>query len=111
MMAGAMALVDRKNDIHELPRFLGRPLDPAPSARRKRIGMYLLAAFGLAASWTAMDFLCKVLPWGTPITGVLADVGISIAVFFLINFILGESKVRKYNSYMKKLEEEENDIS
>ena len=41
----------------------------------------------------------------------LADVGISTAVFFLINFILGESKVRKYNSYMKKLEEEENDIS
>ena len=111
LMAGAMAMVDRKNNIHELPRFLGRPLDPAPSARGKRIGMYLLAAAGLAASWAAMDYICGVVRWDAPIKGVLADTGICVVVFFLFNLIIGESKVRKYNCYMKQAEEEENDLS
>ena len=111
LMVGAMALIDRKNDVYELPRFFGRPLDPKPSARGKRCGVYLLAAAGLAGSWAAADYFCNVFHWGTPETGILADFAVCTVIFFLIDFVWGEHKVKQYNKYQAKLEAEENDLS
>jgi len=110
LMVAAMTLIDRKNDVHSLPQFMGRTLDPKPSARGKRIGQYLLGAMLLAASWTAMDYFGAFVGWNEPVKGALVDFGISTVIFFLFDLILGEYKVRKYNSYMAKMEAEENNL-
>lgn len=111
LMFAAGTLVDRRNEIHALPQFMGRTLDPKPAARPKRIGMYLLGALLLSASWTAMDYFGNLIGWSEPVQGVLADIAISTAVFFLIDLIFGEWKVSRYNRYLAKMEAEENDLS
>ncbi|MBR5371613.1 MAG: hypothetical protein IK130_05295 [Oscillospiraceae bacterium] len=111
LMLICMIGVDRQNEVHTLPQFMGKPLDPSPAARGKRIGIYLLTGLGLAGSWTAMDYFGSIVGWTDRTLGTIADFAIIGTVCFVLNFIVEERKVKSYNRYMAKLEAEENDLS
>ena len=111
LMVFAMWGVDLQNNVHELPRFFNRTLDPAPSARGKRFLIYLASSAFLAGTWTAADYLTGIVGWENKIIGFVIDFGIMLAVCFLLTAFSGERKVKAYNRYQAQLDAEENDLS
>lgn len=111
LMVLAMWGVDLQNDVHELPRFFGKQLDPAPSARGKRFLIYLGASALLAGTWAAADYFTGLTGWDSRLAGTAIDFGITFAVCFLLTAFAGERKVRSYNRLMQQMQDEENDLS
>ena len=111
MMTAATALVERINNVYSMPTMIGRQLNPAPSARGKRITVYLFDAAVIAAAITLLDYFCNFIGWSSSLTGALLLFALAALLTFLFNIVWGEHKVKQYNKYQAKLEAEENDLS
>ncbi len=111
LMSICISAANRAYRVIELPRYFGRTVDPAPSARPKRILLYALTGLMLGASWTMVDFFGHVTDWGSAPQRIAADIGITSVVCAVCETVIGEIKVHRYNSEAARLEAEENDLS
>lgn len=111
LMVFVMWGIDLQNSVHELPKFFGKELDPAPSARAKRFLIYLASSAFLAGSWTAVDYFSGLIERENKLAGAAVDFGIGLVICLLLTAFCGERKVKGYNRYQQQLEAEENDLS
>ncbi len=103
--------VNRQNDVHELPLVLWRRLDPAPAAKGGRIARYALNALVYAGLFAIADLIFGINPVEQTAVQIAMDFAIGLAVWFLVDLIYYEHKIKQYNSYIAGLEAEENDLS
>lgn len=107
-------VIEHKNKVYTVPTYFGRRLNTGTDKKAKmsRILMYLGDACAFAATYTACDIIFEFSNRLTKsvVLDAAIDFGIMLVIAFAFDFILGESKVKKYNAYLKQLEEEENNL-
>lgn len=111
IMVFAINRVNHQNKVFPLPNIMGKALDPAPSARGKRLALYALNALPLAISWTVIDMLTDVTGQSGGFRQLIIDFISMFTVAFVFDSIVYEKSVRKYNAHLAELEAEENDLS
>lgn len=90
---------------------MGKALDPAPSAKGKRIALYALNALPLAVSWTVIDMLTDVTGQSGGFRQMITDFISMFIVAFSFDTIVYEKSVKKYNAHSAELDSMENDLS
>lgn len=111
IMVFAINRVNERNKFFPLPSVMGRALDPAPSAKGKRIALYALNALPLAVSWAVVDMLTNVTGQSGGFGQIVTDFISMFIVAFVFDAFMYEAKVKKYNAHLSELEAEENDLS
>ena len=106
-----LGLVNRQNSVYELPRVLGKQLDPAPAAKGKRFMFYALNALLYSGSFAVADLIVDINHLKPMAFQIATDFAIGFATWFIVDVLYYEHKVKRYNGYMAKLEAEENDLS
>ena len=110
LMVLAMTVVKRKNNVYELPKstLLGLPLDTSSTrkARITRILNYLGDSVIFGVVMGAFEFF---LGHERNISDLVTGFIIAVVISFIIDIIYGEIKVKKYNAYMKTLDDEEDE--
>lgn len=114
LMVIVVTVIEHKNKVYTVPTYFGRRLNTGTDKKAKmsRILMYLGDACAFAATYTACDIIFEFSNRLTKsvVLDAAIDFGIMLVIAFAFDFILGESKVKKYNAYLKQLEEEENNL-
>lgn len=104
VMVGATYFVELKNHVYDIPKAFGHQLNTAEtrSARLSRIKYYLLDSLVFATVLGVLSLLDEKLS----IVDSLIEFGGSFVVSFVIDFIWREFMVKRYNKYMKSLEDD-----
>ena len=111
VMLFAINRVNYRNRVFPLPSIYGKAVDPAPAAKGKRIGLYALNSLPLAVSWALYDTITNITGQSNVPLQIITDFSLMFIVAFIIDTILNEAKVKKYNNNLNMLEKEENDLS
>lgn len=109
-----ITVIEHQNKMYTIPTYFGRKLNTSTDKKAKmsRILMYLGDACAFAATYTACDIIFDFTNKLTKsvVLDAAIDFGITLVIAFALDYILGEHKVKKYNAYLKQLEEEENNL-
>ncbi len=106
--------IEHQNKMYTVPTYFGRRLNTGTDKKAKmsRILMYLGDACAFALTYMVADiffeFTSKIT--NSVVLDAVIDFGIMLVIMFSLDYILGEHKVKKYNAYLKQLEEEENNL-
>lgn len=113
VMLFAINIVNHQNKVYPIPTIFGKSLDPSPEAKGKRIALYALNALPLALSWALLDMFLftDITEQSNSISQFIIDFSAMFVVAFIVDTILNENSIRKYNNYSAQLEAEENDLS
>ena len=110
LMVFAMTVVKRKNNFYEPPKsmFLALSLDTSSTRKAKttRILNYLGDSVIFGVVMVAFEFF---LDHERDISNLVTGFIIAVVISFIIDIIYGEIKVKKYNAYMKTLDDEEDE--
>ena len=105
----AIRKVNRQHKVHKLPTVFGKVVDPSPKARGKRLGLYTLNGAALALTWSLMDLFGDITGQGMCVRQFAIDFMMMLVISFLMDLVISERKIQKYNAYIARLEAEEND--
>lgn len=111
IMMFAISRVNHQNKVYPIPTVFGKSLDPSPTAKGRRIALYALNALPMALSWTLIDMFTDVTGQTGGVTQAAVDFVSMFIVAFIVDTILNENRINKYNKYSAQLEAEENDLS
>lgn len=111
LMGLAIWKVNRQHKVHKLPTVFGKVVDPSPKARGKRLGLYTLNGAALALTWSLMDLFGDITGQGMCVRQFAIAFMMTLVISFLMDLVISERKIQKYNAYIVRLEAEENDLS
>lgn len=103
--------VQDKNMLYSLPIIYGKPLDPSPTAKTKRIGWYILNSLPIAIILPIADAVLKISSNPPKIINLIIDFLLMFIIAFLSDIIFNEITIKKYNNLNAKLDEDENDLN
>lgn len=102
-------VVNSKNHIYDIPRsFTGKTLDTGTDkkCRKSRIKFYALDSLVFAAMFTVIDL---VVDTKFSVSSAVLDVVIGFAVSMVIDYLLHEHTIKKYNKYIDTLENDDDE--
>ena len=111
VMVAAITFVNGKNHVYNIPTTIlsRRPLDTEPTkkAKKKRLLYYLGDSAIFATAMSAFTFIFE--KDSRHFTEIITEFVICFIISYVFDYFLEERKVKKYNEYMKTLDDEEND--
>lgn len=108
-MALVYVIVCRKNKVYEIPKsFTGKTLDTSldKKGRLNRIKYYMVDSLTFAIACTVID---RILSEAEIKSLVVNFIGLFV-VSLVLDYFWTEHTVKKYNSYLDSLDEEEDDL-
>lgn len=111
LMGLAIRKVNRQHKVHKLPAVFGKVVDPSPKARGKRLGLYALNGAALALICSLMELFGDITGQGMCVRQFAIAFMMTLVISFLMDLVISERKIQKYNAYIARLEAEENDLS
>lgn len=113
LMGIALGITNSKNKVYTIPTFFGKQLDISQNSHGliNRMKWYLAEAAFFATTWSALDIFLEVTEFTKSVVmDTVINFGITLIVVFVLDLIIYEPKVKKYNNYLSQLEEDENNL-
>ena len=102
-------MVNSKNHIYDIPRSCtGKTLDTGTDkkSRKSRIKLYAVDSLFLAAMFNVINL---VVDTKFSVSSAVLDVVIGFAVSIVIDYLLHEHIIKKYNKYIDTLENDDDE--